>query len=413
MPTRGGTPFSHPRLLNCLLSEIPTRADTMTEVYAVGCSGVYALTGESPFGYSLVNDSKGKPISVGDKILNVTLKDDGKTVDCVDARTHERKLKTKLRKVPRRYRNLFHRALTLDDRKAYKSISEFKRDFERTKNGFWGNLGEQIVRGVKPTLITAAGVGILGLVIMTGNNREPKPTLMDILAEEDYRDFSLETLQGVEREYVLDLLYPTFKEINETLPDMLEQRNDGTRNGDFIENMLFFSNSVHRMDSRLISAWLTANLLSNEKKVIQSYGEKRIFPSYVPEMFILKNRNFHSPSRFLDHNGIVAQEVIYLKQCLGKGKDVADVLSQYYCSIEDINTAMVRTGSIKYFPRVSKDFTLEIGYAQFLPEVQRKLIDTGVALYMITDKDGIAHLDRIPELGFTPGTYRQNLHLMY
>ncbi|MCX6750595.1 MAG: hypothetical protein NTZ83_04005, partial [Candidatus Pacearchaeota archaeon] len=145
------------------------------------------------------------------------------------------------------------------------------------------------------------------------------------------------------------------------------------------------------------------------------YGkeENRLFPSFVPNDFVLRTDTFGKGS-YIDNRSKVAFGGMYLKQCLGTSRDVADVFANYFCSSEEINTARVRTKSIKYLPRYSEDPNsphLEIGYGQFLPRDETELINTAVALYMITDEEGKVDFNKIPKQEFPRGKYTEMLRL--
>ncbi|MEK6899815.1 MAG: protein kinase, partial [Nanoarchaeota archaeon] len=68
LPTRGGTKYSHPNLINHLLAGYPnSAADIATEFYALGVTLFYALTGKQPFEYELNIVDEGTPLQIGDE----------------------------------------------------------------------------------------------------------------------------------------------------------------------------------------------------------------------------------------------------------------------------------------------------------------------------------------------------------
>ena len=142
--------------------------------------------------------------------------------------------------------------------------------------------------------------------------------------------------------------------------------------------------------------------------------------SFVPKNFA---RRILAAGSFIDDRTAIATGSMYLKQCMGPERNVADVFANYFASNEEINTSRVKTKSIKYLPRYNFDSvlnakdpnnrtaSLEIGYSQFLPYEKTELINTAIALYMITDEDGKTDFSKIPKLDFPRGQYLQYLRI--
>ncbi|MDP3918759.1 MAG: hypothetical protein Q8Q35_02545 [Nanoarchaeota archaeon] len=225
LPTRGGTPYTHPRMLNAMLEGRLSKADLRSETYAVGGIGYFSSTGENPFGYKLIQDENGVPISVGGEEFRVAIQEDGKIKTRIDEEAHEKKLRRMVKILPRHRRDPIYRALTLDENKAYSNISQLKIAAKKKSGGFWRRAGEQVVKNIRPALIGGAIVGALGGLTLVGVNapkEEEKPTLSQILRDQDYRDFSLEALDGEDKNYALALLQDDFEELRDKLPGFLK-----------------------------------------------------------------------------------------------------------------------------------------------------------------------------------------------
>ncbi|RMF55253.1 hypothetical protein D6745_02770, partial [Candidatus Woesearchaeota archaeon] len=110
MPTRGGTPYTHVELLNSLLTGRTSSASPETEMYAVGATLYYALTGENPFNYRIIPSEDGREIKIGNEVYHIKLKDREQEIKAISEERHERNLKAALKKVPKRYRNLVYRS---------------------------------------------------------------------------------------------------------------------------------------------------------------------------------------------------------------------------------------------------------------------------------------------------------------
>jgi hypothetical protein len=112
---------------------------------------------------------------------------------------------------------------------------------------------------------------------------------------------------------------------------------------------------------------------------------------------------------------------MYMKACIASQKidggdtvslkgNVADVFANYFCTGDDIKTAIIKTRSKTYFPKLV-DHSISIGYGRYIPYEKKKLIDDAVAIYMITDEDGIIHKSKIPDLKGFHGQYEASLQI--
>jgi len=421
MPTRGGTPYTHPNLLNALILGRNASANDRTEIYALGGTMLYALTGENPFAYNISSDPNGKPIQIEGKVYKIKLNSDGTNLEEITERTHEANLKKALKNVPKKYKDLVNRCLTLNDKKAFKEIHQVEKAFEKISSGFYNRIKEGIIKSARYILPTAGAAALISLGIWgasLNSGKEPRPTLRDMLRNEDYTKFSLGTLEGVDKDYALDILVPYMNKARKQLAEIKDERVLKR-----INHSISHARNVHRMPERLTSAWLKACYINQKaEKNYEREGEERISPSFVPFQFVRINDTF-GHGRGLNDLSTTAHGVMYLKQCFGPGKNVADVFAQYFSSNEDINTARVRTKSVNYLPRIKAiDFetdktgkmgvgTLEIGYSQMLPHHERELINTALALYMITNEQGNIDFNDMPKLRFFPGKYKEHLRL--
>ncbi len=136
LPTRGGTPYTHPCMINSLLGGEKSCATTYSEFYGLGATMFYALTGVLPFDYRLCYAEDGQEITVKDSVFKVALFDGEERISRIDAELHNYKLKERLNLVPRRYRSLLGNCLSLTPEKYAPADADivhslFREDFER------------------------------------------------------------------------------------------------------------------------------------------------------------------------------------------------------------------------------------------------------------------------------------------
>lgn len=107
LPTRGGTKYTHPELLNALMTGDRTRSTERTEVYSLGATMYEAVTGEKAFDYLVVETPQGKEIEVNGETMRLGLKDGSSLVETITPEMHKSNLKKarqvmKEKKVPKK-----------------------------------------------------------------------------------------------------------------------------------------------------------------------------------------------------------------------------------------------------------------------------------------------------------------------
>lgn len=415
MPTRGGTPYTHPSLLNALISGSPNMATNRTEVYALGGTMLYALTGKNPFSYHISSDEGGKPIRIGDEIYKIRLDSNGTILEEISEKVHEANLKTALKDVPKKYKDLVYRCLTLNDKKAFRNVSELERIFERTSSQFGKKFKDAVVKGVKIALPAVVVGGLAYATIVGGikaSKEEPRPTFRQVLSDRHYRNFSLEELDGDDYLRAMDVLRP-YMEIAKKELGGIEERLEGK---DWeVKDFARFAENVHGIPKRVTASWLRACYLNPDfEKRYEREGQERFKGSYVPENFVIRNSETRRVGvGYYDERTMIAQGIIYLKQCFNSEGDVTDLFTNYFSSLENINTARVRAKSIDYFPKedylekdgVKPTYSVQKGYNIYLPYHEQELVNTALALYMITDEEGKTDFSKIPASSMFPAGF--------
>ncbi|MBU1201058.1 MAG: hypothetical protein KJ583_03355 [Nanoarchaeota archaeon] len=430
LPTRGGTPYTHPKLLNALFSKWAENADGRTESYSVAATMYYALTGEKPFDYKveIVKQGEGHKITVDDKDYYIRLLIDGKEAKNIDVENHEIRLKKALKKVPRKYRKMLYKSLTMNDGNNSWSytIGHVESDFKKFEKPSLNKFARQIYNSIKPALMVGVGVLIGGafvnLAIYQNNNTEPRPTLSEILRNEDYKEFSLQepamidpvlkigTKANIEYNYLWDILNNQITDVEEGLDEL--NRGKLVMDKEDLDLYTRLGSDVHWMDKRLTSSLLRSCLMADKEDVEKLYNNKRHSPTFVPEDFIVRNYNhgeFSTPVSNTPTSTMIAFGVRYLKSCMSHDKNVADVFASYFCSDVEIRSAMINTGSSTYFPTITDDNSITTGYSFLLHPKKRELIERAILLYTLTDEEGNVHMDKLPKLNFFEGEYENRL----
>jgi serine/threonine protein kinase len=414
-PTRGGTAYTRYTLINKLLKGEETRYTREDEMHPIAATIIYALTGTDPFDYRIrgvpVEDDyklteKETVVKVNGKKFLIKLSSDGKDLEEITEAENTRRVRSAISKMDKNLRNkygsLLERCLIPSHKKSITSIEGFKKEFDRINSSFYLKLKERLIAGAKFVLPTATAVGISSLLIgglkyLGSVERESPPSVAEMLRHEDYMKYSLSDLEAVDKTMVYPILVPYMKKAEQMLPE-IEGAKDRKR--DEVAQTVNFAHDVHRLPKRLVSAWLRACYLN--RNLASKYGntdkDRRLEPCFVPESFMIQNSMIrYMPSDAEDERRVNAQGIMYLKLCLGPNQTVDDTFADYFSSRLEQSNSIARTGSANYLPRTF-DWKIRVGYHKFLPGHQRELINSAVALYLITDDNGDIHYDWIPEI---------------
>src|SRR3989338_567443 len=90
LPTRGGTAYTHPEILNAFMEGKESRCTIETEMYALGATMYYAQIGKQLFDRQLVSDASGKIMKIAGEIDHILLTEDGTPMYKIDIKKHER-----------------------------------------------------------------------------------------------------------------------------------------------------------------------------------------------------------------------------------------------------------------------------------------------------------------------------------
>ncbi len=404
LPTRGGTAYTHPEILNALMTGQETRCSLASEFYALGATMYYSLTGKQLFDRKLLSDRLGKIITINGEGINVLLTEDGTPVEKIDVEQHEKILKKRLKEIPKRYRQLLYNCLSLENGK-YKNETPWKAynlldaDFEKaTRNGFvnWNKVRHHAWMGTFSAALLAGIIGGVGLLYYQGKNVK-EPSLIDTLRSDIYPEITLEKL--VISSGNLDYLVPYFKDIRENLHKVEAQHPQLFGRWSDIR----ISAETHHMSKRLSYSLIRSVLMEDPKRLNDEYHDQRAELSLVPYTFcreIDHSLGFVKEKFSLTDHQKVGHGIWYLKRCISNERSLDNVFARYFSSEDELLDAMQRAMSREYLPSqkmINDKPILTEGYSLCLSPVKRDLINRALALYHITDAEGKIHLEALDD----------------
>ncbi len=391
LPTRGGTKYTAPELLNALISGKETRADIASEYYALGATMFYALTGKPLFDTELAQDENGIPITVDGKTVKAILKENGQRISQIDVSRHDRLLEEKLKEVPRQYRKLLRKCLS-----ATKPIytdsrtNTFRKDFEDAVNK--NVIPWQTIKRHAILYTTLAGLisGVIGGIKFMSLQEKmaglQEPAIHEAMSTGIFIDGGLDYV--LKDSDVLEQLVPYFKQIREQKNPLQEGR-DGILANPYESYM-----DMQRMSQRLCYSLLRSAIMENQTTKRTEYKETRHIHTLVPKKFsdrLIKDGISRSSNE--EEFRQIVNSILYLKHQLGSSDSLAELYTTYFCEPQELFEARQKSNNRQdYFTTIRNGQKIQ-GYSEYLSETKRNLINRAIALYHITDNEGKIHYD--------------------
>jgi len=426
-PTRCGTAYANDHLLESILSGKKTRYTVSDDLYSLGATMYFALTGEPIHDRSLVQGDGSNIVQLADgTILPIALIDDGNVVANLDYAKSQKTVAKKIKKLPRRYRELVRTLVGgeigwknnslfgIDTDVKYSKVRE-KLD-RATKSKFKATL-DNVIDNSKfffGGLGLAAAIGGLVLTSMHSDafKEAKEPTLSSILSE---TIFSPRQVTELYEEYGNE----TFTQLAEVYGEIRKFENRGffsspEKHPD--ANNMVKAQTEHALmqgytTKRLGTALASALLISDHDELSDFYSNERFCGSFVPRDFVERLSNLgrgHSPFLYGEDNeeGCIKRECVtsrysrcydaadtkfhrglkYLSSLVAVNGTPEKAFAEYFTSDKDRLIAQSMAGNTNYFNQDGEN-----GYRNFLDPVQRAIIDKAIAFYYITDNEGIVH----------------------
>ncbi|MEK6899110.1 MAG: protein kinase [Nanoarchaeota archaeon] len=183
-PTAGGRLIRDPLLGAQFTGKEETYSD-QTEIYALGITMCYALTGETPFEYDfLTGEAKHKDSKVGD------LLDENKKLILENHNAVVKNALSKLKGRSKRFKPLLERALTADETKRFESLEDFVSEYNNVTSKvftdqFIDNPDSLMIWGV------SAGIAILGVMAAySGSEQQDIQRRIDVAKASQYQVYA-------------------------------------------------------------------------------------------------------------------------------------------------------------------------------------------------------------------------------
>lgn len=399
-PTRGGTSYTRPDLINALLGNESASGDYRSDIYSLGATTYTFLTGEKPFDWKLMRrDSDG----------SIVLKDGSIELDRITVQEHERRLeglekRMKDKEISRPWRNLVIQSMTLDlKNQPFSTILRYRLALLDINDTILESAWKRTGRAAKTGFITGiaatiAGATLFGLFTINSSPSLYLPPRTPELIERN-RNLGL-GMSSTDSRIIGE--YPDSNSVTRALSEEYKTITEDT----FIDKdslfgdksfLNYFVSNIHGIKPRLFTPIRYAVLTSPDStQDYLSIGQDRLKKSYVPYDFAQRNalavrEELHSEyiqSRFEMEREAAVQTVFYLK---GKVDDIPpiDIYAKYFATHEQIAKAQIESNSVYYFPTYDQNGSVTSpGYASALPAFERNLINRAAAAYQITEENG-------------------------
>lgn len=371
LPTRGGASYTHPKLLNAVLTGEQFKANGFTEAYSLGAILFYCLTGKELFDYKLVQDPEGKQITIGKDCVNVSLMNCGELTNKISEEEHDKFIRKEIKAVPKPYRKILEKSLRFS---SDYDIRKFKSDFEGVnfaKEKALQRTGRLLRNGFYLAL-TGFFLG-LGFDAMKESAVEQDLSMnQQYSANESIRYKSIIRNENLITSNMTELPVQYTKYIKE-----FERKKDNLKESVELAQWLADRSNFNK---NLIKAAILSAALEGTTNIKKEYGRDRSGRFAVPLDFIRIidpefNRSPPDMLEMLEEGGMAVQYLINSYNC---PEEPSHTFVDYFCSEDEVIMAKALAKNGEYLQ----------GYREHISPTKRRLIERALALYYSMDRKG-------------------------
>lgn len=392
LPTRGGTAYTDPQLLNAILAGERSKATRASDLYGFGATMYYALTGKQLTDFALVRDDEGVVLDINGRKVGVALTDKGKKVRRIDIDDYNKEITKALEKVPKTYRKLI--ASCLDGTYAqFKSDTWIAEEIKKATSPQidWKSVRKKAKNYIASLIVTgavAAGVGAgCRAMAMLDKDDGTEVNLSKLLETNLFNDAGLRGLSDPNNEYGTEYFAPIYGEIR-------AQMSKGELLSEFDSSMVDNADRIKfgKTSKRAGFSLLRSIRGCDKDELIKEFGDRRHIDSLVSKNYIDEKLQLRGVS---NHNLTDIQKIIFgmyqLADSIEDHRRLSDAYAFYLCDEDELFEAKKKADSLNYFPSVDGSK----GYGYFLSPLKRGIIDRAMAFYNITDGKGRVHFEAL------------------
>ncbi len=409
LPTRGGTNYTSPKILNALVSMQESSCNIKTDMYAIGASMYFALTGKVPFSYDVTYDDNGSAIKLPDREIKVSLTNNNKKIKSISLEEHEHNLEKALKAAPSEYRKVIRKCMSFK-KDIYYNTTDLAYDLERIDRK--KNFKETLKRIRKPASFMLSAIASLAAVIALQPNtkfvNDHSPTLRELLDTKRYLSHNL-ILGNTATPSPLGLLDDMKGYVQELRHQMTRSDVQDVLADIHMASRTFFVEEPKDFTAIILAAYLGRN--DGTRRAYANHLSKTLVPK--PFIYVMSKADVMSAvdDRMSGIESSTLQSIgaalnYYVAQSSSDDR-LEDTFVKYFCTSEDIATAKERAKSTRYFPisitevgpSIKADHITEKvvsqtvegyvnGYRFYLPSEKRELVDRAIAFYFALNDDG-------------------------
>ncbi len=391
LPTRGGTAYTDPLLLNAILAGEKSKATRASDLYGLGATMYYALTGKQLTDFALIRDDEGVMLDINGKKVGVALTDRGRKVRRIDIDSYRREVSKALSHVPKRYRKLITDCLG-GTYAAFNSDTWIAEEIRKATSPRtdWKNVRRKAKNYIASLLVTGAiaagiGAGCRGMAMLDRDDGTEK-SLTKLLETGLFDDAGL-PFSDPKNEYRAGYFAPVYGEIR-------AQMSHGELLSELDSEMVEHADRVRfgKTSKRAGYALLRSIRGYDRASLQKEFGDGRYPDSLVSKQYIADNLpSAVSNGKELRDMQLLGFGMYQLTDSIKNHRRLSDAYAFYICDEQELFEARKKANSLDYFPSAEG----KKGYGAFLSPMKKDLIDRAIAFYNITDGKGRIHFEAL------------------